>query len=256
MLNAKIREEADELCRAESKEEIASEAADLLYFAMVRCLASGVSLADIGAVLDKRAGKVTRRPGHAKSAFVKAEESASALTKANGTAEDRQAAMVRGVEATTKPVPAAVSSGAVKPEPSSLSNGSASDRIVPLKFTLQGIDKKGRDALLQRPLASSQDMIGRVQPIINAVRTEGDKALRGYIKNFDRCAQIEDPTWNHVLTAPFAPELMSISDETKRNIDRAFENIRAFHQAQVSCLPASWQYRPPLLIVLHRYLHQ
>jgi len=240
MLNAKIREEADELCRAESKDEIASEAADLLYFALVRCLASGVSLADVGAVLDKRAGKVTRRPGHAKPAFVQAEASSASQTNGHATtngfaaAQDRQEAMVKGVEATTKPIPAAVSAGIVKPEPSSLSNGSTKDdTIVPLKFSLQGIDKKGRDALLQRPLASSQDMIGRVQPIVDAVRTQGDQALRSYIKNFDRCAQIDDPKWSHVLTAPFAPELMAISDETKRNIDRAFENIRAFHQAQM-----------------------
>jgi len=232
MLNAKIREEADELCRAETKEDIAAEAADLLYFAMVRCLASGVALSDIGAVLDKRAGKVTRRPGNAKAAFVK-EEAEASKSQANGaTSEsDRQAAMVRGLESTTKPAPAAA---VVKPEPVSI-NGTSSDRIVPLKFSLEGIDKKGRDALLQRPLASSTDMIGRVQPIINAVKTEGDKALRGYIRNFDRCSQIDDPKWNHVITAPFAPELMAIDDATKKNIDRAFENIRAFHQAQVSC---------------------
>ena len=80
MLNAKIREEADELCRAESAEDIASEAADLLYFALVRCIANGVSLADVGAVLDKRAGKVTRRPGHAKPAFEQQESQSHAST--------------------------------------------------------------------------------------------------------------------------------------------------------------------------------
>ena len=247
MLNAKIREEADELCRAETREEIASEAADLLYFALVRCLANGVSLSDVSAVLDKRAGKVTRRPGNAKAPFVKEEEQAApAPAKTNGQngASDRQEAMVNGTQATTKPLPAAQ---VLKPEPT-LVNGAApsEEKIVPLKFSLKGTDKKGRDALLQRPLASSQDMIGRVQPIISAVRTEGDAALRGYIKNFDRCAQVDDASWKHVLTAPFDPALMAIDDETARNIDTAFDNIRQFHQAQVSSIR--------LLSVLHRQL--
>ena len=235
MVNAKIREEADELCRASTKEEIASEAADLLYFAMVRCLAAGVELSDVGAVLDKRAGKVSRRPGNTKAAFVQQEKeaiekAAPAPPKTNGQngATTRQEAMVNGTAATTTSLPAAE---VIKPEPP-LVNGS-SEKIIPLKFSLKGTDKKGRDALLQRPLASSQDMIGRVQPIINAVRTEGDAALRGYVANFDRCSHAADATWSHVLRTPFAPELMVISDETRSNIDRAFENIRAFHQAQM-----------------------
>jgi phosphoribosyl-ATP pyrophosphohydrolase/phosphoribosyl-AMP cyclohydrolase/histidinol dehydrogenase len=45
---------------------VAAEAADLLYFAMVRCVAAGVSIADVEACLDRRALKVSRRPGNSK----------------------------------------------------------------------------------------------------------------------------------------------------------------------------------------------
>lgn len=273
MLNAKIREEADELCRAESKEEIASEAADLLYFAMVRthpvhmrewlkltiaclihlqvrCMAAGVHLPDIAAVLDRRSLKVTRRPGHAKPAFVQAEASSSssspsvpaaAASETNGqaSASEREAAMIAGTAATTKPLPA---QQVAKPEPTAAVNGASTEeeKIVPLKFSLKGMDKTGRDALLQRPLASSQDMIARVQPIISTVRKEGDAGLRGFIKNFDRCSHVDDANWSHVITAPFPKELMQLSEETMRNIDVAFDNIRQFHQAQVrwSCAAA------------------
>ncbi|TFY72933.1 hypothetical protein EVG20_g93 [Dentipellis fragilis] len=62
LLRSKIMEEADELCSAETKEEVAFEAADLLYFALTRCVAAGVSIADIEKSLDRKARKVTRRP--------------------------------------------------------------------------------------------------------------------------------------------------------------------------------------------------
>ncbi|TFY56356.1 hypothetical protein EVJ58_g7697, partial [Rhodofomes roseus] len=41
LLQAKIMEEADELCRAVTKDEVAFEAADLIYFALTRCVAAG-----------------------------------------------------------------------------------------------------------------------------------------------------------------------------------------------------------------------
>lgn len=228
MLNAKIREEADELCRAETKDEIASEAADLLYFALVRCLQAGVGLSDVGAVLDKRAGKVTRRPGHAKPQFLQTD---SASNGTNGTASvaERQTAMVNGLKATTSAVPIAQTTQPENKEAVS----SKSDKIVPMKYNLKGMSAKERDALTQRPLASSADMLGRVQPIITSVREEGDAGLRKYIKNFDRCNQIDDASWPHVLKAPFDKSLMAIDEVTAKNIDRAFENIRAFHQAQM-----------------------
>jgi phosphoribosyl-ATP pyrophosphohydrolase / phosphoribosyl-AMP cyclohydrolase / histidinol dehydrogenase len=66
LLRSKIMEEADELCRAKKKEDIAFEAADLLYFALTKCVAAGVGIADIEQSLDSKAKKVTRRPGNAK----------------------------------------------------------------------------------------------------------------------------------------------------------------------------------------------
>ncbi|KAJ3085441.1 trifunctional histidinol dehydrogenase, partial [Physocladia obscura] len=70
LLHAKIREEAQELCDANEKDHVAAEAADLLYFALVKCVASGIDLADVEAHLDARASKISRRPGNAKPAFL------------------------------------------------------------------------------------------------------------------------------------------------------------------------------------------
>ena len=64
LLAAKIVEEAGELVEAQTRDEVAWEAADLIYFTLVRAQSAGVRLADIEAELDRRAGKVTRRSAH------------------------------------------------------------------------------------------------------------------------------------------------------------------------------------------------
>ncbi|KAF8477437.1 histidine biosynthesis trifunctional protein [Kalaharituber pfeilii] len=66
LLRAKIMEEAEELCNAKTKEEVAWEAADLLYFALTKCTAAGVTLEDVERNLDLKSLKVTRRKGDAK----------------------------------------------------------------------------------------------------------------------------------------------------------------------------------------------
>ena len=43
-----------------------AQAADLMYFAMVRCVAAGVGLAEIESHLDRRSLKLQRRPGNDK----------------------------------------------------------------------------------------------------------------------------------------------------------------------------------------------
>ena len=62
-LAAKLGEEAAELGAARGPVEAAEEAADLLYFGLLAALREGARLADIEAVLDRRALRVSRRPG-------------------------------------------------------------------------------------------------------------------------------------------------------------------------------------------------
>jgi phosphoribosyl-ATP pyrophosphohydrolase/phosphoribosyl-AMP cyclohydrolase/histidinol dehydrogenase len=45
---------------------VAQEAADLAYFLLVALARAGVPLADVAAELDRRALRLTRRPGEAK----------------------------------------------------------------------------------------------------------------------------------------------------------------------------------------------
>ena len=67
LLRAKLEEEAGELARAGTPDEVREEAADLLYFAMTRLRRCGVSLASVGETLDRRALRFTRRGGEAKT---------------------------------------------------------------------------------------------------------------------------------------------------------------------------------------------
>lgn len=66
LLRAKLVEEAGELAAASTEREVVHEAADVLYFAMVAMERSGVDLAAVATELDRRALRVTRRPGDAK----------------------------------------------------------------------------------------------------------------------------------------------------------------------------------------------
>jgi phosphoribosyl-ATP pyrophosphohydrolase len=61
LLAAKLREEADELATATSPEDVVAEAADVLYFTLVKAVAAGVAFEDIEHELDRRALRVRRR---------------------------------------------------------------------------------------------------------------------------------------------------------------------------------------------------
>ena len=57
-----------------SKQDVAGELGDVLYFAMVRATKAGVSIDDAVMELDRRAKKVTRRQGDSKAFRIEAGE--------------------------------------------------------------------------------------------------------------------------------------------------------------------------------------
>lgn len=66
LLPSKLIEEAYELARAETHEDIVHEAADVLYFTLATLVANGVPLDEVESELDRRALRVRRRAGDAK----------------------------------------------------------------------------------------------------------------------------------------------------------------------------------------------
>ncbi|EMD40761.1 hypothetical protein CERSUDRAFT_111346 [Gelatoporia subvermispora B] len=193
LLRAKIMEEADELCRAQTKEEVAFEAADLFYFALTRCVAAGVSIADIEQSLDKKARKVTRRPGNAKPQWTNAAASSSKA-----------------------PAAASVQS----PAPDS--------PICMRSYDLSAASPEERAALLRRPVLNSAEMISKVKPIVDDVRARGDAALLELTAKFDK-AQLTST----VVFPPYSPETMQLDPAVREAIDIAYANIHKFHAAQV-----------------------
>ncbi|KAJ7754239.1 histidinol dehydrogenase-domain-containing protein [Mycena maculata] len=192
LLRSKIMEEADELCRAEEKADVAFEAADLFYFALTKCIAAGVGIADIEASLDRKARRVTRRAGNAKLEWLK---------KPNVTA--------------SQPVVPA-------PHPE--------EEDTPIRMRtsdLAAISPDERSALLRRPVLKSDEMITRVRPIVDDVRTRGDAALLELTAKFDK-AQLAST----VVFPPFAPETMVVDPKVGAAIKIAYANIKKFHEAQ------------------------
>ncbi|KFA65513.1 hypothetical protein S40285_03225 [Stachybotrys chlorohalonatus IBT 40285] len=195
LLRAKIMEEAEELCDAKTKENVAFEAADLIYFALTKAVSAGVSLADIEANLDAKSLKVKRRTGDAKGKWAEKE------------------GIKTGAAATTKPA------DTPKPE----------GRIVMQRIDATSVSASELENTLKRPSQKSPDAILKiVTPIIDEVRKGGDKAVLSYTHKFEKATSLTSP----VIKAPFPQELMDLPAETIKAIDTSYENIRKFHAAQ------------------------
>ena len=206
LTQAKIMEEADELCRANTKEEIAFEAADLLYFALTRCVAAGVSLEDVERNLDLKSLKVKRRKGDAKGPWA---EKAGLAAPASAPA----------------PAPAPAPAAVEKSQPPA----KEASRIEMTRVITASTPVEDVKAYLKRPSQKSNDaIIGLVRPIIQDVRENGDAGVLKYTHKFEKATSLTSP----VINAPFAPELMQVSPETKEAIDVSIANIAKFHSAQ------------------------
>ncbi|KAH6845310.1 histidinol dehydrogenase-domain-containing protein [Chaetomium sp. MPI-CAGE-AT-0009] len=199
LLRAKIMEEAEELCDAKTPENVAFEAADLIYFALTKAVGAGVTLADIEKSLDAKSFKVKRRTGDAKGKWAEKE----------GIKPAASAAPVVPVQETPKEA--------------------APERITMKVYDMATASREELDEALRRPSQKSSDAIMKIiSPIIDDVRKKGDKGVLEYTHKFEKATSLTSP----VLKAPFPESLMQLPAETIKAIDVSFENIRKFHAAQ------------------------
>ncbi|EFY87712.1 trifunctional histidinol dehydrogenase [Metarhizium acridum] len=207
LLRAKIMEEAEELCDAKTPQDVAFEAADLIYFALTKAIGAGATLADIEANLDAKSLKVTRRPGNAKGKWAEKE----------------------GIKTQT-----AVPKAALAEKP-------AEGRITMQRINSAVVSEAELLKALQRPSQKSPDAILKiVTPIIDDVRKNGDKALLSYTHKFEKATSLTSP----VIKAPFPQEFMKLDPETIKAIDTSYENIKKFHAAQKEDKPLQVETMP------------
>ena len=209
-------EEASELCEATAKQDIAAEAADLLYFTLTKCVAAGVSIEDIEHNLDLKSTKITRRKGDAKpqwSEKVGLRDATDGSHLATNASPDKET------------VKEAASLPKEEDDPAGLLNG----RIQMKRYNTTKTDDVTIQEALQRPSQRSTDQIMNiVQPIIKEIREGGDAAVLKYTHRFEKATSLTSP----VIHAPFPQSLMQLPQETIEAIDISYDNIRRFHAAQ------------------------
>lgn len=92
------------------------------------------------------------------------------------------------------------------------------------------LDRAGRCAALERPaLKSRQDVASAAQAIIGQVRAQGDAALRALTLRFDDASLMDLA----VSPGEFAAARAELRSEQVAALQRAIENVTAFHAAQL-----------------------
>ena len=168
-------EEAEELCDATEPNDIAWEMADILFFAMTKCVANSVSLADVEAQLDKRAKKISRRKGDAKPKWTTKNENIVETTAVE------KAEKIGNTPTTQIPPP-------TFEEP----------RIKMRVYDSKLLSSKERTELLSRPIQKTDQIMPIVQNIINAVKSRGDTAILEYTAKFEK-ANLQSPVIERAL---------------------------------------------------------
>ncbi len=117
-------------------------------------------------------------------------------------------------------------------------------RMRPVSFHDLSESSAVPPALFARAVADLSSFCDRAQPIIDAVRLEGDAALQRFARMYDgvtapsMCIRAEE--------SEFADALAQVPADVTRAIQHAIDNIRRFHEAQKPgemwlkrCSPAS-----------------
>ncbi|OMJ29863.1 Histidine biosynthesis trifunctional protein [Smittium culicis] len=224
LLNDKIMEEAEELCSADTPAEIAWEAADLLYFMLTKATANGVSISDIEKNLLIKSKKIVRRPGNSKRKLSLEESESSKninLADENGSkqakispdsgksiSESQSDNLITSLTHVKVPTPEGV-------------------KIEMRSFDKNNLSKEEITQLLQRPIIKADEIVDIVKPIVDQVKLHGDSAIKEFTSKFDK-VDLDSV----VLTAPFT--IPSLNENVKKSIDLAYNNIRKFHEAQLT----------------------
>lgn len=231
LLEAKIMEEASELCEATGKNEITAEAADLFYFALTKCVAAGVSMEDIEHNLDLKSAKVIRRKGDAKPQWA---EKVGIRDIIDGSTIASTAPTTQETFKEASPVPKIEEKQA----------GPLNGQIRMRRYTITNTNADELKHALQRPSQRSTDQIMNiVNPIIKEIRGGGDAAVLKYTHKFERAISLNSP----VLHAPFPEDLMQLPTETIEAIDISYDNIRQFHAAQKEERPLRVETMPGII---------
>lgn len=95
--------------------------------------------------------------------------------------------------------------------------------------TYKSEDKESVNKALTRPIQRTSQIMHLVNPIIDNVKKNGDKALVEYAAKFDG-VQLK----NSVIESPFPEEFFEgLTPEMKESLDLSMENVRKFHAAQL-----------------------
>ena len=105
--------------------------------------------------------------------------------------------------------------------------------------------KKEWSGVLQRPVLDAQNLLPKVQEVLNAIREKGDEAVKSYTLSFDQVnltsLQLSDEQIHQMAS--------SLYPQVKKAIEVAKTNIEKFHQTQlqkvekIETMPGVWCWR-------------
>jgi len=97
---------------------------------------------------------------------------------------------------------------------------------------LKGLTASERAALVKRSESDLTFFLGKVQPILDAVRTEGDEALVRFGRELDKAESLTKETLK-VSDAEFDEAFRLVDEQVIEAIRFGIENIRNFHKEQL-----------------------